>query len=180
MKENYTRISDILSVILDFSYIDPTILEAKKNIGTSVHAVIEAYLNDPTFDPYLLTEREKKYFDSFLRWKNDHNIYPVFTEQRLYCEEYRITGQIDLIAKVNNKLSLIDFKTTSSIHTKIWALQGAFYYYLVRKEGVKIEDSVTFINLKENKPPKTIIIPITKKLMTSAFSLLNVYNHLKK
>ena len=85
--------------------------------GTCVHAMIEAYLRG--LDPH---EVEKQYppdvvdkasnaFLNFLTWAETHKLKPVAIEPNLISEAHQYGGTPDLIAEMNGKLSLVDWKS---------------------------------------------------------------------
>lgn len=148
----YARVSDVLRPFTDFGHIDAHVLERKARIGTSAHEAIadEIAGNFPT----PMREAEG-YFDSFLEWCYKAQPDFVSSEERLFCDEKMITGQLDaLIRSPDYHLPiLIDFKTSVQ-ESPTWVMQAHLYAYLVEKTR-GIEPIYWFIKLdKKGKFPK--------------------------
>ena len=118
--------------------------------GTTVHSMIEDYLNneldigkyaDKHLAKILFTQAKQM----LARINNIH-----FQEAPLYSHEFAIAGRVDCIAEFDGKLSIIDFKTSSKEKKEEW-IEG----YLVQetgyakmyeeRSGIKVEQIVTLI-----------------------------------
>ena len=118
--------------------------------GTTVHSMIEDYLNneldigkyaDKHLAKILFTQAKQM----LARINNIH-----FQEAPLYSHEFAIAGRVDCIAEFDGKLSTIDFKTSSKEKKEEW-IEG----YLVQetgyakmyeeRSGIKVEQIVTLI-----------------------------------
>jgi len=178
IKEGYLRISEVLRFFTSFAGIDAGVLEAKALVGTNVHKAIECYFNNVF---YPLTEKEENYFQSFLKWQEKSGIVPTHKEIRLYDTDLMITGQVDMIASVNNKSALFDFKTSAVKSEKIWALQGAFYFYLARRNKLDVGDSYFFVHLKNTGACAHICdFTFTEELWNVCKSAVTLYRYFNK
>ncbi|WP_316506135.1 PD-(D/E)XK nuclease family protein [Nitrosopumilus sp.] len=135
--------------------------EAAKN-GTATHQIIEEYLNNQRI------EKSDIYTPSFPLSSQAHSLLskahldqlkPLLhnidnircTEIPLYSDELRLAGTCDCIAEYNNKLSIIDFKTSRKQKKESWItnyfLQATayseMYDYLT---NVKIDQIVILIS----------------------------------
>ncbi len=193
IQEGYTRVSTILSVLpsltgmddnnqkiwgFPFQNINQEVLRKKCIIGTNVHAAINGWaIND--FSP--LTECENGYFNSFLRWQEIMHIKPIASELRLYDDKLKITGAIDMLAKIpaSDNLILFDFKTSALVDEKKWPLQAAFYYHLLCVNKFTAQENVLFIQLnRKGDLPHCHTYFIDNKLKTLMISAYNIYKHL--
>lgn len=164
----YRRVSDVISVMnTGLLNINPEILAAKAEIGTNVHAAIAEYIEIGTVTDKL-TEREFAYFESFRSWYENgdrlgisKNILHI--ETRLYDSDKMITGCIDGILKKDDKLFLVDWKTSVSANKLTWPTQAAFYVQLIRRNGLcDIDDEVCFLKLaKTGDDPQEIRFQLT-------------------
>lgn len=95
-------------------------------IGTTVHDAAEAYLKkgtEPDFD--LATQPEIcSSWEAFKKWIDKNNVVPIEIECEIHGEGY--AGRADLVCKLNNVLTLVDFKTSKG-HYPEYALQTAAY-----------------------------------------------------
>ena len=118
--------------------------------GTTVHSMIEDYLNneldigkyaDKHLAKILFTQAKQM----LARINNIH-----FQEAPLYSHEFAIAGRVDCIAEFDGKLSIIDFKTSSKEKIEEW-VEGYFVqetgYAKMYEErsGIKVEQIVTLI-----------------------------------
>ena len=118
--------------------------------GTTVHSMIEDYLNNELeLEKYDGKHLAKILFTQakpmLARINNIH-----FQEAPLYSHEFAIAGGVDCIAEFDGKLSIIDFKTSSKEKKEEW-IEG----YLVQetgyakmyeeRSGIKVEQIVTLI-----------------------------------
>lgn len=172
--DGYIRVSDVIGKFSGFAAcdkcmknslgIDPEVLNRKCEIGTSVHEAVELYLKG--IDPILSGECEP-YFESFMQWHKNNPITPQKQEVRFFNERLKLTGQVDMIA--NGRI--YDFKTSSSVSRKSWAIQAALYYLLATEAGLSIDRVVTFLHLKKDgKEAREIQFDITDTLLEVAIA----------
>ena len=93
--------------------------------GTTVHSMIEDYLNNELdLEKYDGKHLAKILFTQakpmLARINNIH-----FQEAPLYSHEFAIAGRVDCIAEFDGKLSIIDFKTSSKEKKEEW-VEGYF------------------------------------------------------
>lgn len=137
---NYPRVTDILTVrtkaVLDT--IPAETLAHAADRGSKVHALCEGYAKKlwlPEID-----EECKPYFESFKLWWDSHADSVIITELRLYDDDLKVTGQIDILAKTKSgSLVLIDLKT-SATESKTWAVQLAAYDHLLKNRGYEVHN----------------------------------------
>ena len=142
--KQYARVSDILRPFTDFKGIDPEVLQRKADIGTSVHQAIADEIAGAFPTP---VEAGQGYFDSFLEWCYEFQPNFVLSEKRFFCDEKRITGQIDALVRLegNSGLILVDFKTSVK-ESPTWPLQAHLYAYLVEND-CPLEPEYLFVKL---------------------------------
>lgn len=150
IKKGYTRVTEISSLLEDFSKIPPDVLEKACLRGTEAHNAIETYLNFGIHfgNPYL---------DSFIEWF-DKNVEEVIeVEKRFYSDDLMITGKVDLICKLNgdDDYSVVDFKT-SEVKQRAWLLQTAAYKFMIEQEGMKIKRRICLMVSKKGTRPRVV------------------------
>lgn len=134
IKSGYTRVSDVLSIFQAYAHVPRDKLRKAQETGTLVHEAIEKYLKGSFFP---LPSKEAGYFSSFLKWHSAFELKPLVIEERFYNDDLHLTGRVDLLAELNGKITLIDFKTGSWAHPEIWKLQGTFYKHLITEFEIK-------------------------------------------
>ena len=126
-------------------------VDDKAVIGTLAHYMAECDVNGVTPDYQSEVEcsdeqieQAKVCFDKYLEWKSYQDEFePMFSEIPLVSEEHQYSGTFDLIAKLNGKVTLIDFKTCSSIHYEA-LIQTVAYKKMIEENNLvdKIEQIV--------------------------------------
>lgn len=135
--KDYTRVSEVSSYFTDFSHIDPSVLENAANRGTRVHGFCEQYAKKTLFmSP---DEDCLPYFESFKLWYDEMVSEVHYIEERLFCDEHKITGQVDFILTLKGEKNpiILDLKTPQN-ESKSWRLQTSAYLYLA-KQNLDIE-----------------------------------------
>jgi len=132
--EGYTRVTSILNPFTDFSQIHPDVLANAADRGTRVHRFCELYVKNLLIEP--IDEDCKPYFESFVQWFDTVVDEVVKAEQRLFCDHWKITGQIDLVLRLkdSDSVHIVDIKTPQTC-SKLWALQTAAYMHLVESNS---------------------------------------------
>ena len=135
------------------SGIPEHVLKMAGERGTAVHKYIEDWLNwydrpfkkidsDPT-EPHLGLEYAvyetvwKEWLDERINWE----IKPLYTEQKVINKKLGIKGIIDCVAVVNDKICMIDWKTSSNLDEWITNCQLQLYYMMLLK-GNKEEKEI--------------------------------------
>lgn len=71
-------------------------------------------------------EKEKKCLNGFLDWYNFNNVTFLESERVVYSRQHNYVGTLDAVAMVNDKLTLLDYKTSNKLYPA-YALQIAGY-----------------------------------------------------
>ena len=106
-------------------YIETVLAEAKRefrklseealSIGSEVHAAIESYLlSGGTAEPQVEREEALSAFVAFLEWVDTVQLEVMETEQRVLGDFY--AGTLDIKAKINGNITILDLKTSKAIY----------------------------------------------------------------
>ncbi len=175
----YDRVTNVLAPFTGVEFVDKNLLENAGERGTRVHSHIEGYLKgfgfgktDKVVDPYL--ESFKQFWEGSSHAFKDGEI---ILENRMFCHDKKITGQADVIVKVDKRTYLIDWKT-SAIKHKSWILQGAAYQYLAKLQKYDKVDAVLFVKLLKNgKAPTLYKYEEYKENLQIFFNCLELYRY---
>ena len=124
--------------------------------GTKVHHMCEDYLNNVSLD---YPEKWKKHEKDFLplclfnqlKDKVLKNISDIYAQEcGLYSDKYMVAGRVDCIAKYNDVLSIIDFKTSTKERSDAWNenyyIQGSAYAEMFTElTGIDISQVVILV-----------------------------------
>jgi hypothetical protein len=116
--------------------------------GTVAHGFAEAHIKKTEYhyplpiEPDVLN-KAKAAFEAFLVWEHMSKLELLESEIPYVSEIHRYGGTIDAIGKVNGKIALIDFKTSSGIYGD-HLVQVAAYRHLYEEnhEGTTLDGGV--------------------------------------
>lgn len=129
-----------------YKTVDPDTLNKAARRGTAVHNALENYakFGIEDIDPDL-----RGYFDAFLNWWELRKPEPIATEHRLYHKIMRYAGTADLICLIDGKVTLVDYKTSSQVNTKMCAVQLEGYDRALESHGIEIGNRL-ILHLSKN------------------------------
>jgi hypothetical protein len=115
-------------------------LDEAADFGTLIHAWIHRFLTSGMFI-YIDTGRYplKDIFyalNNFKKWYDKNNVEAIFSEKKFTINDFG--GTVDFYGKVNNKLTIIDFKTSRKIRFTMF-IQLALYTILLESHEYKVE-----------------------------------------
>ena len=118
-------VSEIIKRILPGQYADipEWILQKAADFGTDVHSMIEVYNETGLYLP-AEDERKNHCLDEWIRLKDGITI--KSSEMRVHYKDL-YAGAFDAMAVIDGKLTLMDYKTTSKVHTEHLTLQLNLY-----------------------------------------------------
>jgi len=81
------------------------------DVGSKVHEAIKYFLTKG-IEPHIDNGQILAGFIAFLEWRGKHHLEVVETEHTVYDKDGWYAGTLDLLARLDGKLYLIDFKTS--------------------------------------------------------------------
>jgi hypothetical protein len=113
--------------------------EAAGDIGTRVHAAIEAYFEPGARMRGIETEDDIiKPFGAFLDWVNKNDVTCALSEHTVYSK-IGYAGTLDFIGTINGKKYLVDFKSSKSFWPEMPMQLAAYSYAHEEMTGEKME-----------------------------------------
>lgn len=129
----YPSVTDILEPFVDKRWFK----DIHRKRGSKVHSAVSSNLKG-LFAPSL-PPNWQPYYDSFLPFKK-HIVEIILIEERLTDEEEEYTGQLDLIARLdefyNNAVALIDWKTSQAVYKAFPVQIGGYCRLAEKKKGI--------------------------------------------
>ena len=120
------------------------------NRGTAVHSIIERYLdNDVEYDKDVMPDVLSTFKD--VQPILDEHISEILgLEAPLYSKHLKLAGRVDCVGVFDNKLSIIDFKTSRKIKKKEWihnyfAQASAYAIMFEERTGIPVPQLVIII-----------------------------------
>lgn len=113
--------------------------------GNLIHAALELYLQGKPYDIFLKTEELKNMFNAIKNFLEPQLNEVIQIETSLYHPNDRFAGRCDLIAIINGKKTIVDFKTSTKPKTNIawihdYLLQASAYAAAYNKLYAKSKD----------------------------------------
>ena len=170
-------VSQIMRPLSDHHYgtISPETLRVAAERGTEVHSAIEVHTKYGIDD---IDDTLVSYFDAYLRWEHDFVPAPVGSEIRAYHPIMRYAGTIDMLAIIDGDLTLIDFKTTSTVVESSCGVQLEAYAQMLAAHGVEIQRKA-IVQLKPTGQYKFVPFPANDPQRWRVFGALKtVYDYL--
>lgn len=112
--------------------------DAAGRVGTLAHDLIACHLAKRGvgmvgYSP-VEVEKAERCFAKYLQWEKEHPLSPVMIETPLVSELFKYGGTPDLLAEIDGKFVLIDFKTGGGIYDSYFC-QLAAYRKLLEEQG---------------------------------------------
>lgn len=136
------------------------ILKQAGDIGSIVHLFIEAHIKSilqnekitAKLDDYSKAgiDKAENAFIAYLDWEKRNNLVYIASEKRVISARYRCGGTIDILAKNNSDLWLIDPKSSKGIYPEFIVQTSAYKIFYEEQEDETINE-VHLLHLdKEN------------------------------
>ena len=173
-------VTQILEPLSKANYkgIDEEILIKAAYRGSCVHGAIELFCEYGVED---IVAEYRGYFEAFERFASEQVFEPIDIEKRVYHKKLMYAGTADSIAKLDGKMVLIDWKTSSSVNEKLYGVQLEAYEQALRSMDEKYWDisEKMVVQLKSNGRYKIYSFTIRDEEKWNVFtSLLTVRNYI--
>lgn len=171
-REKYARVTEVLGAFSDIDSTNPYVVAGSAR-GTRVHDAITGILRGVGD---WSDEQDVLYMQSFKAWLPDR-LRPVLIEERLFNDDYEITGKVDLIAQLDGATCLFDWKTSVKENCT-WPLQLSAYESLLCKEYSI--DKVCVVHLSRDGVPAALIEYKPEDYLAQFLHCLSVYRYFRK
>jgi hypothetical protein len=145
-----------------------SLVEAARKRGSRCHELAEEYLLLGEIDTDEIEAEYFPYIQQFVLWVKTYRPKVLFTEKRLFGEEF--CGTLDLLCEIDGKVINVDYKFTSQIDKKSLSVQLDGYDRLAKENGIEIDES-WFLHIKKDG---FVFKPITKD--SEWFDILLAHN----
>ena len=109
------------------------------SVGKDVHKWAEQFLQGKE-PPMPVDEQVRKGVEAFLKWIEQAKVKVIETEKHVYSARYDYAGITDLIAEIDGRLAVVDFKTSKGLYND-YLYQVAAYEVAYREmTGSKVKD----------------------------------------
>jgi hypothetical protein len=106
----WLKVGDQYVNVFSGATVDARMFEDAGQWGTSVHTMIDYYLDDD-LDTSNLTANQHWTLGHFKNWMAEMDVEVIAHEQRLYSKKYKYAGTYDIKARIDDRLWIVDIKT---------------------------------------------------------------------
>lgn len=156
-------------------------LEKAGEIGTQVHGLIEwnlrKQLGQRVGPEPAVVDNAQWAFMAFQDWATSVNLEPLYIEQTVYSRKHGFAGTMDLLARVNGTVTLVDFKTGKSIYAEAH-LQNVAYQMALIEMGHSVPEAGAILRLpKVQTDPAFEVqdVPCMADLVPTFLAVLQVW-----
>lgn len=174
----HDRVTAVLSPFSGVEFVPSEILQRAAERGTRVHKIIDGIILGFECDEEVESD-VAPYIVSFKKfWADSQNSldgHLSLRETRFFCDEKKITGQLDFLVVKGDKTLIFDWKTSQEEQIS-WKLQGAAYQYLAEINGYRNIQPVIFVQLsKYGAGPKLYSYGDQFENICAFFKCLDIY-----
>lgn len=117
-------------------------VQATAKQGILIHRMLESHVSKTAIELDEYSDEEIKLGEAILQkyldWEKEHEIIPICSETAFISEKYRFCGVVDFYCKLDDKYTIVDFKTSKSI-TKEHFLQLSSYVELLKENNSPVD-----------------------------------------
>jgi ATP-dependent exoDNAse (exonuclease V) beta subunit len=142
-------VTDIASPI-SFERLDAlqkALVERARLRASRCHEIVEEYLITDEIDWESVESDYRPYIEQFVLWRRTYRPKVLFTEKRLFSDEF--CGTCDLLCVIDGKVVLVDYKFTATADKKSLAVQLEGYKRLLAKYGINV-DECYYLHIKKD------------------------------
>lgn len=148
-------------------------LETAAQRGTAVHAAAEALDRSGQAE---IPEEYRPYVEAYAQFLRDYAPVWELIEHPDYHPHYRYAGTLDRYGQLSGTATLLDIKTTYTVHKPLCAASLNLYRLILLARGKPVE-KLMILHLKKDGTYKLVPIPIDDTL---PLSLITIHTALQK
>lgn len=156
--------------------VDPEVLEKAARRGTAIHNAVENFAKFGIED---IPPAYGGYFQAFRTWWELRQPEVLATECRVYHKVLRYAGTADLICVIGGRVTLVDYKSSAQVNTKLCAVQLEGYDRAFESHGVKIDDRL-ILHLSRDGRYSEVPFQRSTKCWSVLSALMTVRNYMNE
>ncbi|MEA3272242.1 MAG: hypothetical protein U9P90_01075 [Patescibacteria group bacterium] len=151
LRNNLNRINDNAKQLLEDAKAESERQKREAgDIGKAIHEWIENHAKGLT--PDMPTEENiKRGVISFMEWEEQNKVGYLESEKIVYSKKYDYVGTLDMVAKVNGKLYLLDLKTGNRIYPDHFMQTAAYLKADTEERTIKYDGRIILRVSKETE-----------------------------
>ena len=178
--EELPSVTAVTDILMDFSRIDPAVLEQKRMLGQAVHKACELYdKNDLDFST--VDDAVAPYLEAWIKFLTETKFKITAIEQKVWSRKYHFAGTLDRTGILKKAQTVLDIKIISVMGPPV-GIQLAGYEKAARESDILPPTRIVWrhgIQLKPNG--KYQIEPYTDRGDWNTFlACLQIHNFRRK
>lgn len=169
-------VTTILAPLIDYSMVNPAVLERGRQLGSAVHRMTELHDQDD-LDESSLDDAMLQYLEGWKKFRRDTGFIPDTIERRMYHPQYGYCGTSDRTGTIKRQKAVVDIKKMMTLG-KVIGVQLAAYQAMHNLNG----EGITHRYALGLRPDGTYRLEpfLNPKDFNVFLSLLNVMNWRKE
>ena len=176
--EQIPCVSDLCRFLNREIYRDAPVwqIEAAADRGTKVHAASELLDRSGMAD---IEEEYLPYLEAYALFLREHSVSWELIEYPDYHPDYRYAGTLDRYGVVDGSLTLLDIKTTYTVHKPLCSASLNLYRMILEARG-KQADRLMILHLKKDGAYRLIAFERDDSVPIALITLHNALNRRKR
>lgn len=158
-----------------YSTVDPEVLNKAAKRGTAIHNAVENYAKFGIED---IPPVYAGYFAGFREWWDSRKPEVLATETKVYHKILRYAGTVDLLCIIDGRVTLVDYKTSAQVNSKLCAVQLEAYDRAWESHDIKVDDRL-ILHLSK-KGYQEVRFPRSGKCWSVFSSLMTIKNYINE
>lgn len=159
-----------------YGSIDPAVLDRAAQKGHAVHSANESYVLYGIED---ICPAYAGYFEAFKDWFHKTKPIVLGTEIKVYHKILGYAGTADLLAVIDGKVTVVDYKTSAQVNQMLYGVQLEGYDRAFESHGIKI-DRQLILHLKRDGTYKEVPFRKSAKCWQVLSALMTVHNYIQE
>lgn len=118
------------------------------------------------------------YFAGFREWWDSRKPEVLATETKVYHKILRYAGTVDLLCIIDGRVTLVDYKTSAQVNSKLCAVQLEAYDRAWESHDIKVDDRL-ILHLSK-KGYQEVRFPRSGKCWSVFSSLMTIKNYMNE
>lgn len=114
------------------------------DIGKCAHAILSAHLKgeEPDLGDFTPNVVKAAQFpvNKYMEWEKGKKIDLIFSEREFVSDKHRYGGTLDVLARIDGKITVLDFKTGKAIYDEMFYQVAAYAELVVERTDMRVDE----------------------------------------
>lgn len=155
--------------------------EKATTVGTLVHGAIEQIINaliaGNTKTSLPIDEKMLNCVNAFSAWVREHDVEFLASERKIFSKEHWYAGTLDVLARVDGDLSVVDIKTSSAVYPEYFYQTAAYCRAVQEEDQTPVKRSIILRVDKDGKGFEAVENGTIDESFEIFLACLRIYRH---